>query len=473
MAAEERLSGALQENVLVLLCFNDVAAGIIRNTIQPGVFESSIFRDIASHAITFYDEYKEPVKEHLPDVLESVLQGKDTKKAAAYTRVLDNLYQSRDSVHVDYVINSLHAFIRQQQLKAGVVEAVALLQEGNVDAAEVGLEKMLRMRSSTFDVGTVFSDTNRSLSFFDAQDHAYHMGIKELDDRDIGPRPGEMFLFIAPPKRGKSWWLMHVGKYGLLQRKRVLHITLEMSEERVSQRYVQTFFSIAKREASLVVPHLRVDELGRLIDIGELDITRPTFKDHDIRKFVENNIKRRFTTRPPLVIKGFPSGSLTLNALRAYLDNLERHQKFIPDIVCLDYPDLMNKDIRALRESVGQTFVDLRGLAQERGFALACPTQGNRESSKAKLVTDDMVSEDWSKIMTADNVLTYNQTDAERKLGLARIFVSNGRNDEDKFSVLISQSYAIGQFCLDSAMMLSDYDKIVDRASGTDTDDDD
>ena len=68
-----------------------------------------------------------------------------------------------------------------------------------------------------------------------------------------------------------------------------------------------------------------------------------------------------------------------------------------------------------------------------------------------------MVAEDWSKIATADNVLTYSQTKYERPLGLARLFVSNGRNDEDKFEILILQSYAIGQFCLDSTYMYNQY----------------
>ena len=79
----------------------------------------------------------------------------------------------------------------------------------------------------------------------------------------------------------------------------------------------------------------------------------------------------------------------------------------------------------------------------------------------AKVVKDDMVAEDVSKIATADNVITYSQTEQERKLGLARLWVSNARNDEDKFMILISQCYAAGQFCLNSTLMLSDYEEII------------
>jgi replicative DNA helicase len=144
--------------------------------------------------------------------------------------------------------------------------------------------------------------------------------------------------------------------------------------------------------------------------------------------------------------------------LRAYLDGLERFHKIIPDVIILDYPDLMDIDGNQLRVDTGKIYKDLRGIAVSKNLAMVVASQGNRTSASAKMVTDSMVAEDYSKIATADNVLTYSQTPQEHKLGLARLFVSNGRNDEDKFVVLISQSYTTGQFCLDSALMSSAYE---------------
>jgi len=54
-------------------------------------------------------------------------------------------------------------------------------------------------------------------------------------------------------------------------------------------------------------------------------------------------------------------------------------------------------------------------------------------------------------------VLTYSQTPAEKSLNLARLFVEKARNEESKMQVLITQAYGVGQFCLDSAPIHSDY----------------
>lgn len=454
---DENISGALAENILTLLCFDDKFCSIVRSSITASLFESAVFRDIASHAIDFIDQFGEAIKEHLPDSLEGVLAGNDKRKAASFQRVIDNLFMAREHVNSEYVVAQLHKFVRQQNLKSAVIRSVEALESGDIDRAEIEITKGLNSQVSSFETGVSLWEPKQSLAFFDHVSDGIHIGIPELDSRDIGPRPQEMLTFVAPPKKGKSWGLVHVGKHCMIQRKKVLHVTLEMSEARTAQRYVQALFSISKREANVRTTRFVTDNLGRLIDFEEDQLNRPTLMDPGIRDFISKKLESQRKRRAPLIIKQFPTGALTVTMLKAYLDGLERFQKFVPDVVIIDYPDLMKLDSDNLRISTGQIYKDLRGIAVERNLAMVVASQGNREAATAKMVTDSMIAEDYSKIATSDNVLTYTQTEEEKKLGLARLYVANGRNDEDKFVVLVSQSYAIGQFCLSSTYMHSDY----------------
>ena len=462
MATDDKLSGALQENILTLLCFNAEFCKLIRSIVSPNLFESAVYRDVASHAIDFVDQYGEPIAEHLPDSLENILSGSDKKKAQSYQRLLDNLFLAKEGVNVKYTISKLHDFVRQQNIKSAIVKAVeAIEKNGDLNLAEIELKKGLQSQVNVFELGTNLADSKNALDFMDELDAGIRTGIAELDKRDIMPRAGEMLLLIAPMKKGKSWGLIHFGKWAILQRKTVAHVTLEMSEKRVSQRYIQSFFSIGKREAKIKVPMFEVDSLGRLTDIKYEEIDRPALSDPDIRKSLTQKIKKEFNKRSPLIIKQFPTSSLTINELEAWLDGLERFHKIVPDMLIVDYPDLMKIDSANLRVDTGIIYKQLRGIATKRNLAVVTATQANKEGMKAKLVADHMVAEDVSKIATADIILTYSQTDQERPLGLARLYVSNARNDEDKFVVLISQAYAVGQFCLSSTLMLSDYWDIV------------
>jgi replicative DNA helicase len=453
----ENISGMLQENVLTLLCFDDAAAKLIRGSIQSHHFESVYFRDIASVAISFIDNFGVAIKEHLPDELEHLLTSDDQRKAKLYKQILSDLFLSKESINREYVLSQLEKFLRQQTLKIGLISAVEELQNGNLDQAEEKITAALKSRLHTFDPGTMLWDQAKSLSFYDKLDvPSIPMGIQVLDELHVGPREGELCIMIAPPKRGKTWWLINCGKSALLARKKVLHITLEMAEHQIAQRYIQALFSVTKRDATTRLPRLHKDATGTLISVDHVEVQRVALHDPTSRKYIGRKLKS-MEGRLPLVIKQFPTGMLTIAALNGYLEMLETTHKFIPDIILLDYADLMKVGSDNMRADIGNLYKDLRGVAVERNLAMVSASQGNRLSASARVITDDMVAEDWSKIATSDTVLTYNQTAKERELGLARIYVSNARSEFDKITVLIAQAYSVGQFSLDSALMQDEY----------------
>jgi hypothetical protein len=132
----------------------------------------------------------------------------------------------------------------------------------------------------------------------------------------------------------------------------------------------------------------------------------------------------------------------------------------------------MYQDPRNYRISIGDTLVRLRGLAQERNCAMVT-TKANRAPTCAREVDETAVAEDISKVVTADTIITYSHTDAENDLHLARLtVVTNSWYTEDGFSVVFTQSYATGQFCLDSARITSRYeDALKARREGPETED--
>lgn len=455
---ENRISASLAENLLTLLCFDERHCTVVRASITPSLFESPVFREIAGMACDFIDQFGGPIAEHLPDHLEHILKGDDERKARTYEKVVTSLFESQDAVNPEYVIHSLQAFIRQSALKAGLVEAVEALDKGDVDAAELALAKAQSKQLVSFDAGLNFSDPNAMIGLLDElEEPGFDLNIKELDDHGIIPRRKEMMLFIAPRGRGKSWFLLHCAKQAIVQRWATVVITLEMSEKRYAARALQSFFSIAKRDASVELTKLIKDKNGRLLDVGTEIVDRMTLKDPEAKGYIAGRARREFAKRKPFIIKEFPTGELDKQKLEAYLQNLERFHNIVPDLLVIDYPDLMKHDASQKRVELGAIFEQLRGVASKRNAALVVASQGNRESEKATTVTGDMVAEDISKIATADVAITYSQTRPEKKLKLARLLVEKARNDLDKFSVLITQNYDIGQFALDSVRLDEDY----------------
>jgi len=453
----DRISVSLQENLLVLLCFSDKASALIRNAVDPHLFSTQIYRDVVIRVYDYIDKYHKPPQEHVADLLEDEL-GKDKPSAQMYVELLEAVHEQRESINEEYALNQLEAFVRQQTLKSSIIKASEAIQDGDLDRAEEDLNAGLKTRLTLFAPGMSLAEGLRAAYTGQVRRDVVPTGIKELDDAHLGPARGEFHLFIGPPKRGKSWWLVHMTKRCLLHRLKVAYVTLELSEAQIAQRVLQSLFSIARHKATVPVSRLRADDLGRLLRIERESISgRISIDDPSSRGAVEQKLGR-LRGRENLTIKQFPAGMLTVRGLTNYLDMLERSASFIPDMLVIDYPDYMQLDPKNYRLEIGALYNDLRGVAVERNIGIIVASRSNREGTKARLITESHAAEDYSRIYTADTVFTYTQTPAEKELGLARLFVSNTRvADRDGFVLLISQAYAVGQFCLESVQMTDSY----------------
>lgn len=450
----------LQENLLTLLTFDTERASIIRGVVDLSLYGGP-YRVVASRIYAHLDSFKRPPNDHLADILADKLDSK-TREAGLYTDIITSIHSAQKNINAVYVMSQLELFIERQSMRSLAVELHKNLQRDTEESLEEAKRLIAGAHKTTltvFDPGTRLSDKRRALDFLNLADGALPTGIPELDRRGLGPTRKELSLFIGNTSAGKSWWLGQLAKAALMQRLRVSHITLEMSEGRAAQRYFQALFSIAKRDEPYNLTKFKRDTLGRINDYDVRQLKpRLTFDDPNIRKKLERRIDRwgpRLLEN--IIIKEFPTGALTIRQLIAYLDNLETTEKFVPDLLIVDYPDLMQLDKDNFRLSLDQIFKELRGIGVARNVAVAVVSQSHRAAAKAKQVGLENVAEAYAKNAHSDTVITYNQTDAELKLGLARLHVAKGRNDQDKFTVAISQSYTTGQFVVDSVKMAGSY----------------
>lgn len=452
--------GALQENLITLLSFDDERAAIIRGVVDLSLFGGP-YRIVAARIYNHLDSFKKAPGDHLPDILSDKLETK-TSEANLYEELITNIHSAQKGINPDYVMSQLETFIKRQSLRTIAVDLTKALQrdtEQSLEEAEKLLASANKSTLSVFDPGTRLSDKKRALRFLDSSASAYPTGIPELDKRNLGPSRKELWLLIANAKAGKSWALGQLAKMALMHRLKVVHISLEMSEDRASQRYLQALFAIAKRKETYTVTKFKRDSLGRISGFDDLKLTpKLTLDDPNIRKKLERRIDR-WSDRvlDNIIIKEFPTGELSVGQLKAYLDNLEAAERFVPDLLIIDYPDLFKLDKDNYRLGLDAVFKELRGVAVARNIAVAAVSQSHRSAVKAKQVGVENVAEAYSKIAHSDIVITYTQTPAEHQLGLARLFVAAGRNDEDKFAVVISQNYNTGQFVIDSNLMRGTY----------------
>jgi len=480
----DRLNATLQENLITLLCHSDQQGGIVARLVDPNLFEGDI-RVIAERAIEYWRVHKEAPRFHTPDLVADIINDPTNRKRRTYERLLTSMAELAPNVNAKYVLDQLKNFVQLQKTKSAILTSAEKINAKQhmalSEVAEIWNE-LLRARDVNFDVGIRLDDYEKLLAYLAERETEVDTGIKELDKKSATPARGTAYILLGPPGRGKSWFLIMIGKRALLRRKKVLHLSLELSAEQIMQRYYQALFFVSKH-ASEEVYLTEMKKHGFELDGLSSRPTVPNFSfDHpELATELDVRISPMSARYHNCVIKRFPPRQLTANGLRAYLDNLEVTEGFIPDMLILDYIGVMKTDERNHRISLGRLFEEFRAVTIERNIAGVTAHQVSKKAVTSGTTAATHVAEDWSIIGTADVVLSYSCTDSEFNAGLGRLYVSKNRDELDRFGVVLTQNYACGQFVLESAPLSAKYEEIRDdfikddddhTKSGSDDEDD-
>ncbi|HQJ56153.1 MAG TPA: DnaB-like helicase C-terminal domain-containing protein [Caldisericia bacterium] len=461
----ENYSASLQENIITLLVFKDDVIPLVKENVDVSLFDNRFYKRIAKVSVDYFNEFKQAPKKHIYDLLEKELLSGDGK---AFVEILKQVEEIKDFINVEFVLTQLEKFIKIQSLKQSIKKAYELVEIGNLEKAEEVIDSYGKVKISSFDAGIKFDDfTSIDLLGEEEDEDTILTGIKYLDVLGHVPHKKELFIMMAQSGYGKSWFLVHLAKFALLQGKKVLYITLELSDVRLVRRFIQCLFGVTiQNEFVYKLPIFEQDDSGYLSNIKfkEVFYTKSLLKEKTVKEVTE---KLKYFRNKSFVIKSFPSGTLSVRGLRSYIENLSEIHNFVPDIILLDYLDLMEVDPERMRIDLGRNAVDLRGIADEMNLAMVTVAQTNKVAEDTKLITRKHIAEDFSRIRTADIFITYNRTVYEKKYNLARLYVDKSRNNKDGDLILISQNYDIGQFCLSSAVINnSKYEEIFENMNG-------
>lgn len=462
MAVNDVLNLAQQENILAILAHSDKYGKIVAQSVDPALFEGD-YRTIAERCVEYWRENQTAPKVHTHDLFTDYLETQH-KRSSTYRSILNDMARLAEDVNGDYVIRNLSQFTRLQKLKDAIIQAAERINQptpATIPQVEEILGNILRARDFQFDAGMRLRDIDRLINYLGVQYSEFDTGIAEFDDHNIVPHRTGVMLFLGGKGRGKTWWLVNLGKRAILRRKKVVHISLEMGEEEVTQRYLQAFFSMPKRMGEQAVTALRLKESDRGLKlIGfKRETIQPelSFDYDDLKMELEARTDHLGAKLDNIRIKRFPAQSLSPDGLRAFLDSLESVENFIPDLVILDYIGIMRTDTKDYRHSLGRNMQEFRAIMTERNCAGVTAAQISKEGFNAKRAKSTNVGEDWSLIHTADITLAHSATELERRYGLGRLSVEHARGESDNFGVLITQNYGIGQFVLQSVRLPSDY----------------
>ncbi len=380
----------------------------ITDILDSNYFESDANKWVVKSVADYFSEYKtsptlDVMKVKIDEIDNDVLK-------ASVIDTLKEVVRNLDADDIDFVKDESIKFCKNQKLKSAIVDSVQLLQRGDYDQIKFRVDEAMKAGTDR-DIGHEynihiderFSETTRQTTSTGWE------AIDQLMDGGLGP--GELGVFVAPAGIGKSWGLVNVAANAVKDGKTVVHYTLELNGAYVGLRFDSVFTGIAAQNL----------------------------------KFYQDDIKEKVAElKGDLVIKYFPTKTATVNSLKAHLDRCSMLSKK-PDLVIVDYADLLRGTGKEIRHELGNIYEDLRGMAGEYEIPIWTASQANRSALDDDVIGAEKIAESYSKIMTADFVISLSRKIEDKIAGTGRFHVIKNRFGPDGITFPSKMNMSNGQ----------------------------
>ena len=296
----------------------------------------------------------------------------------------------------EWLMDEFENFSRHKGLERAIIESSDLLEAGDYGPVEKLIKDAIQI-SLNKDMGTdYFEDPRARLEALKDGNGQISTGWPSIDKKLYGGfNRGELNIFCAGSGGGKSLFLANLGVNWAQQGLNVIYLTFELSEKLVS---------------------MRLDSMTTGIP------TREIFKNIDD---VELKVKMMGKKAGSMQIKYMPSGK-NCNDIRAYLKEYQVKKGVKPDVLLIDYLDLMMP--LSVKVSPSDLFVkdkyvseEIRNLAMETQCITVTASQLNRSAVEEIEFDHSHISGGLSKIMTADNVIGIFTSRAMKERGRYQI----------------------------------------------------
>lgn len=370
----------------------------VSDIMSPAYFESQANQWIVDTIKTYFVEYGS-----IPTLDVFKIKTQEESSDILKTSIIDNLrevFKYIESDDLNFVKEESLKFCKNQEIKKAIMDSVDLLKRGQYEDIKKRIDEAMKAGADK-DIG-----------------YEYLMGIAERYTTNVrntmptcwplindlaggGFGKGELIIFVAGPGGGKSTAMMNIGAHILKKGLRVVHYTMELTEAYVSQRYDAIITGIATQNLKYHIEDIET-ELKK-ID-GEL------------------------------IIKYYPTKTASVSSLKAHMDKLILQGKK-PDIVIVDYADLLRGSGKAGRDALHQEleniYEDLRGLAGEYEVPVFTASQANRSSAESDIITGEQVASSFAKIMIGDFVISLARKVTDKIAGTGRWYVIKNRFGPD------------------------------------------
>ena len=146
-----------------------------------------------------------------------------------------------------------------------------------------------------------------------------------------------------------------------------------------------------------------------------------------------------------LIIKYYPTKSTGVMGIKAHIEKTIMLGQ-TPDLIIVDYADLLKVSSKDKHEALEELYEDLRGMAGEYGVPVWTATQANRSALEDDIIEADKIASSYGKVMVSDFLMSLSRKVEDKLSGTGRGHVIKNRFGPDGITLPSKINTNNGQF---------------------------
>lgn len=442
--------------ILTNLIVSDRFCREIIPVLYPNTLKSEYVKIVVKWVIEYYEKFQKAPYKNMTDIFrskkKSIRDDGWVESIADFLLSLSSNWENTKPNNVQYSIEEALIYLKLcagESLSEQIMKAAELNDATRMEQAISNFKRVERPFgegvSLLHDAGEIAS------AFIDDEESLFHFkGIMGDIIGDAGR--GDFISFLAPMKRGKTFMLWYTAETAMYSGCKVVFFTLEMTKKQMTRRGWQSLVGQPRKTSVVNIPHF--EEIENSDPTKYTVVCEQETRDGiDLTKIKEQQsiLKRQFRKGDVRII-ALPAYSASVEDINARLDNLEHYDNYIPDVIVIDYADIVapSKGFKGeYRHQIDDIWKRLRRMAQERNILMVTASQAEKSSFRTD-ITELHVAEDIRKLAHVTCMVAINQSKQEAEMGIARLSQIGIREGRKQFKqAVMLQCLDIGRPCMD------------------------
>lgn len=391
------------ERVLIKRIMTDnTCMALLTNKIHPEIFSKDCF----GQTVKFFQDF---FKEH----------GRNPKTEEIKVSIVNNTMSTNfmqtwrevasidlEQIGQEFFLQNSERFLKRRMAQLAVKNIIESMKSRELDPDQLVdiFTKVAQVKVIQDGGYNIYTDIQRYVDEWSSDEARLSFGFKQLDEFTNGGMPANgKFLGVvaAPTNMGKSIFLGNIAVNAARQGKRVLVVSLEMSEMVYASRVYAALYDL-----DIDTVHLNTD---KIIDC----VKNERYGDMDIKEF--------------------PPASMTVDELDGFIDNQKKAGKEY-DLICVDYLTLLRAPNTDNSNEAGKALSrKMRSLSYKYKIPFFTAAQVNREGFDGEPELQNM-AESIAICSESDFIIMLHQKEEDQSQDVMRCSIKKsrlGRKDVD------------------------------------------